>query len=823
MRKKILAWVLVLVMLSGVMPAYAQEGIRVYFSMSRYGEIVEDKNGSLMACVPLDMSGKDEYTIDDVFLKVHEEYYIDGASGYQTSMSDWGLGVDMLWGDTSYNFGYQVNGGSVSVMGPDHKLSDGDYIDAVIYKNMYPDTEGYAVFDKYNGEAMVGEEYELTLNYVSGYDENWNSVFSPCSDAVITINGKATDFITDENGKAYITFQEAGEMVVSARKSKVSDNKTMPAITAPVAVITASENPKNAVVHNLAKKYKKADLSSLGGNLPWVIADMMVYEKLYQDSAYRLSESQKSQALEYILDNFATSTKPGDLAKGIIAIRALGYDCENIITKDYSKINMLSALKEMIENKEDAVTNIYTLPYVLIALGEACEYLISSALENKEKWQELEYGTDAMTPMVLALSPYYDSNQEVKATIDETLEIIKFQQRPDGLIDGPEGYESASTALAICAFSALGIDAEDVKNSDNSLIDGLLSSADEDYENFPNAFADEQALRGMLSWKLLEAEKRMYDFGDYPKNRINIPNLKGCAVVFDTTPKTATVAIAGADSADGKIFDLKEGEYEYTVSCAGYETASGKILVSNEDESNNILKTINVALTAIRTGGGGGGGSSSPKAEKEEIKEKEEETKENPEKEPELAKPVYREGTFADVKKTDWYYNAVVYAYENDLFSGTDKGFEPAVPMTRAMLVSVLYRLSGDDGDYDSTFSDILEDKWYYKGVCWAFSKGIVSGTDADKFSPDAEITREQLATIIYRYMSGDGTSYDLSSYSDSQSISDYAKDAVAYVSEIGIMSGKGDGNFCPAETATRAEVASMLMRFAEYVKNEAK
>ena len=122
-----------------------------------------------------------------------------------------------------------------------------------------------------------------------------------------------------------------------------------------------------------------------------------------------------------------------------------------------------------------------------------------------------------------------------------------------------------------------------------------------------------------------------------------------------------------------------------------------------------------------------------------------------------------------------------------------------------------------------SSFSDVLEDKWYYKGVCWAFSKGIVSGTDADKFSPDAEITREQLATIIYRYMSGDGTSYDLSSYSDSQSISDYAKDAVAYVSEIGIMSGKGDGRFCPTETATRAEVASMLMRFAEYVKNEAK
>ena len=155
MKKRIVALILTLIMLIGTVPVFAEDAITVYMSISKYGEIVETKDGDAFAYLPVKLKGKDEYTIDDAFLAAHTEYYEDGENGYQTEESDWGLSICKLWGDTSYNFGYQVNGGAESVMGPTHILEGGEYIDATIYKNAYPDSESYSAFDTFKEEAFA--------------------------------------------------------------------------------------------------------------------------------------------------------------------------------------------------------------------------------------------------------------------------------------------------------------------------------------------------------------------------------------------------------------------------------------------------------------------------------------------------------------------------------------------------------------------------------------------------------------------------------------------------------------------------------------------
>ena len=823
MKKRILALILTLIMLLGTMPAYAEETITVYMSMSKYGEIVDTKDGDAFAYLPVKLSGKDEYTIDDAFLAAHIKYYDDGENGYGTEDSDWGLSINKLWGDTSYNFGYQVNGGAESVMGPGHILASGDYIDAAIYKNAYPDTESYSVFDTFKDEAFSGEEYTVYLSYASGYDDNWNNVFSPCEGATIIVNGEKTDIKTDENGEATIVLKEKGQNIISAFKEKELKGKTVPAITAPALIVNVKTPREEQLIHNIAKKYKNSNLSDAGGNLPWIIADMMVYEELFPNSNNAFDDDKKDEAFLELTLQAKKAERPGDLAKSIIALRALGFDASRVYTDDFEMIDLVKKLTTLIDNEDESVTNIYTLPYVIIALSEhreyatdeQMEYLINSALESKDEWMDVTNGTDALTPMILALSRFNDAS----AVIEEGIEILKGEQREDGLIDGFEGYESASTGLAICALSAMGIDADSVKNDKNSLIDGLIGTANEKLDSFPNAFATEQGLRGLLSWQLMkEKDKKMYDFSTYRMAEANVTGAKFCPVVFEVSPENASYKINGVNGDSSKFYDLKEGEYEYTVSLSGYKTKTDTFTVSAEDVAKREKKTITVTLSSS---GGGGGGISI----KEEDKKEDEIPEEKP-KEEEEAKIVFSEDTFKDVNKGDWFYDAVEFVYENEIFSGTPNGFEPEMNMSRAMIVSVLYRMSKETNKTDKTpFSDVSEKAWYSDSIKWAYENNIVSGVSYNEFNPEGFVTREQLSQILYRYATYKGydvsglESADISSYQDFEKVSGYAKDAVKYALIKGVISGKTGNLIAPSDSATRAEVASMIKRFKEAEK----
>lgn len=171
---------------------------------------------------------------------------------------------------------------------------------------------------------------------------------------------------------------------------------------------------------------------------------------------------------------------------------------------------------------------------------------------------------------------------------------------------------------------------------------------------------------------------------------------------------------------------------------------------------------------------------------------------------------------FSDVPQTSWFADAVKYVSENKLMNGTSTtAFSPNGNMSRAMLATVLYRMSGETAEADSSFGDVSFSAYYAAAVNWASSKGIVNGTGADAFSPNASITREQLAAMLYRYAAEPSVSADLSAYTDAVSISPYAEKAVEWCVAEGILTGRTASTLAPQDTATRAECAAMLQRFA--------
>lgn len=186
---------------------------------------------------------------------------------------------------------------------------------------------------------------------------------------------------------------------------------------------------------------------------------------------------------------------------------------------------------------------------------------------------------------------------------------------------------------------------------------------------------------------------------------------------------------------------------------------------------------------------------------------------------------------FTDVKQGQWFCDATKYCYGQKLISGTTTTtFSPMMNCSRAMIVSILYRLEGQPEVYASNaFSDVDNSQWYAKSVVWASENGIVAGDGKGHFMPNQNVTREQLALIMMKYadytaMHRPDCRTELNSFPDNSKVSSWAKDAVSWAVCFGILSGKGqpDGKTLldPSGTATRAEFASILMRYIQATQN---
>lgn len=179
---------------------------------------------------------------------------------------------------------------------------------------------------------------------------------------------------------------------------------------------------------------------------------------------------------------------------------------------------------------------------------------------------------------------------------------------------------------------------------------------------------------------------------------------------------------------------------------------------------------------------------------------------------------------FGDVKSGDWFYNDVKYVYEKGMMAGTAADvFAPNATTTRAMIVTILYRLEGSPAvTGTSAFVDVPAGQWYTDAVNWAAANQIVKGTSATTFAPNASITREQMAAILYRYAQYKGYDVtkkaDLSGYSDNGQVSAYAKDALAWANAAKLINGVTNTTLAPQGNATRAQVSAILHRFCDGV-----
>jgi hypothetical protein len=181
---------------------------------------------------------------------------------------------------------------------------------------------------------------------------------------------------------------------------------------------------------------------------------------------------------------------------------------------------------------------------------------------------------------------------------------------------------------------------------------------------------------------------------------------------------------------------------------------------------------------------------------------------------------------FIDVKESDWFYSDVRYVNIKGLFNGTSATtFSPNAPMTRGMVVTVLGRLYGADTSIyaSSDFDDVESGKYYTPYVEWARRRGIVLGIGGNKFNPDGELTRQDLAVIITRYADFARKQFPVTlqyaAFADDADIAEYAKPSVQTLYCSGIVGGKPGNLFDPKGSATRAEVAAILNRFIEAVQ----
>lgn len=177
---------------------------------------------------------------------------------------------------------------------------------------------------------------------------------------------------------------------------------------------------------------------------------------------------------------------------------------------------------------------------------------------------------------------------------------------------------------------------------------------------------------------------------------------------------------------------------------------------------------------------------------------------------------------FTDVKESDWFFKGVEYVVDKDIMSGVSENeFAPAGKLTRAMLVQMLYNMESRPAcDAENAFMDVPVGQWYTDAVIWANDAKIVSGMGEGLFAPNMEITREQMVAMLYNYAKYKGydvtASADLSKFADNASVSTWAQPAMQWAVAEGYISGMGDSQLAPQGTATRAEIASVIMRFME-------
>lgn len=775
----ILSIMLIICSFSTMVLATENESVTVYVTVSKYGEILPDKNGNPIALTPIELTGKEAYTLDDVFNTAHSVLCEDGESAYETQTGDYGLYVTEFWGDTSGNFTYQVNFGEEDVWGPTHIITNGDCIEFCINESTYPDTEVYTRFDQNKSQVKIQDILELNLSQGEYTADGFS--FSPCSDAIITVDGVLTEFVTDGNGKSFLSFDENGTYVISAVKTKLIGEETVTAISAPVCIVTVTDEESGETdvpsdktedssdicynaeeqIHKIINKYINDSIIN-DGNMHWFIADFADYAKLFPANSITFK---KQSLVDKIISIAESSSSQGDLAKSIIALRSLGYDAKKVYNKQCVLLDIVEKLTALIT--EDSVSEPYyeyTLPYVLIALQQSDDYaeqelvdlLLNTAITTKSVWQDTTWGIDGAAPMLRALAPYCDTNEQIKAVVEETAELIKAFQGNNGSMGN-----ASSTGLAIVGLSSVGINPETVVKEVKNIIDGLMSCSNETSDGFlpdSNSFGTEQGLRGLIAWKLYNQNELIYNFREYPKNEA-----------------IATVEVI------------------YTPTGGGGGSSGGKPPVNEEPE------IVEETLQGLSD-------------KNEDIK---------------ILPVVFPEKTFTDIKDHKNKIAVEQLASRGIINGKSEQEYCPDDKMTRAEFATIVVNSLGLPEKESTVFNDISSQDWFFKYVNTAYSYGIIKGVSETEFNPNGLITREESSAMIARAGKLCGINTDineiqirntLAEFTDYMQISHWAKSSMAFCYGEELLD-KSAIEIIPQEQITRAEIAQVLYNLLKTAK----
>ena len=330
--------------------------------------------------------------------------------------------------------------------------------------------------------------------------------------------------------------------------------------------------------------------------------------------------------------------------------------------------------------------------------------------------------------------------------------------------------------------------------------------------------------RGTLTVTNNTAAEYTFDFASLLP-ALESPKEYGTLHYSNDTYDDASYGFAAGYYGGNMILDAETGRLTLPIQAVN-STEEGRIgsvtVIVSSTNFENIPLTLDIYAENRKTTGGGGGSKKhdTPSTPKEEEKPDDTTTEDNTNTVDNTPKE-----DFSDVPTDAWFKEAVEYVNDKGLMSGVEKdNFAPKVLTNRAMLVTILWRLESCPTSGQTTdFSDIKAGDYFHNAVLWAAENKIVSGMSETSFVPNESITREQLAAILYRYAVYKG--YDVTQggmavreFSDYESISDYARGSVAWAVNTGILSGKGNNILDPKGVATRAEVASMLMRFCENI-----
>lgn len=473
------------------------------------------------------------------------------------------------------------------------------------YAVAFRTAEGINTFALSESSAALTQYKTLTLSPVvdpvGAYDITW------------TTSNEAAASVA--NG--VITGKSAGNAVITA--TLTDQYGTVKTASCDITVTVPKVIDADTVRDNIAASYAASGVAN-DQNAPWLAADMMAYEKTFPKTANQLSAEHKQAMVDTAVDMIESSSAPGDLAKSIIALVSMGYDPAQLTTSSKADLNGVKKLIDQIDADNAAVTNVYTLPYVLIALqqfGDAYQTqinkLVTAAVASTSSWVYTYYGTDATAPMVLALAPYYSSNSDVKAAIDAAIVNVKAVQSESGAVGN-----AASTGLVMAAFAALGETPDSIKNSNTqrSLVDGLMLYVNEGqnaFEPTSNSFSTEQGFRGLIA--LANAKEgqpyRLYNFS----GQNLVPAVATQAGVnFAVIPNDAKVVVTDSENHEVAAvsayrYDLPAGDYTYTVSKDGYVTKTGSFTITAEQVAGHEKQTIHVSLVSAGSGSGSGSGS----------------------------------------------------------------------------------------------------------------------------------------------------------------------------------------------------------------------